>query len=221
MKTGFHHHDDGVRRRRESRFLIHKAIATKSSRLLQWQFTTGSRTSTNDDTIRILDHKPDQFGCYVQWLYTAQVPLMISTEYSSYEMRKASAKTMYDELMDRYLLGHYLLDPSFQNHIVDEVIELSEAAQFRPGADAIDRIWGRTPDDCPMKLLLLRFGFNRIERGDYAQHLSKLPSGFRDRLLREFMRASTSEKNSPDPTFELRCEYHYHDGSLPRCERWQ
>ena len=119
----------------EKAFTVHKIYATKTSEF----FTTAVNGNWREakDGIRLPEVEVLPFDLYVRWLYTGEMDLDLSMEG---DVTTEIAGAVFAGLMDLYILGHFLLDPTFRNAAIDATIIARNTMSMQPGAPSICQI---------------------------------------------------------------------------------
>ncbi|KAL1589532.1 hypothetical protein WHR41_01608 [Cladosporium halotolerans] len=125
----------------EKEFTVHKNIATRSSKYFQaalakcWKEGCTSR-------VELSEHDEGCFEGYLQWLYTSEITF-------------ASKPDVGFQICRLYILGDYLGDQKFCNAVIDRAISRWINDKVALGLHAFELVWSSTPDDSPLRTLIL------------------------------------------------------------------
>jgi len=95
------------------------------------------------------------FECYVQWLYSGRIVISYNPDPQQNDLD--GSYHPLDDLMDQYLFGGRIMDPTYQNAVMKVFIDcIIMGLRFEDGnAYAIQKAYKGTMADDPMRKLLL------------------------------------------------------------------
>lgn len=199
--------------KKPKQFVVHKCYLTKTSDFLSAALNGAWREAKNG-RINLPNVEPRAFECYIQWLYTGEVPVEFGKQGTT---NMEVAFVAYDLLMDLYMLGHFLLDAGFQNAVIDSTLKTKRETTIYPGAGSIRQIWDETPEDCTMKRLITRWWVSSCKPTSVEKE-KHLPADFQVALLQGFIELRNNNNMLSRPSYDTRCDYHEHDDKLPECD---
>ncbi|KAL4879123.1 hypothetical protein BJY04DRAFT_220488 [Aspergillus karnatakaensis] len=134
-------------------FSVHEALIRASSPFFD-KVMGGEWKGTAHRRVELPDYESKILSIYIHWLYCGTFPIR-SGDSDAYEN-----DVEYLKLVKAYVLGGKLMDTSFQNDIIDAIVEKScydtpEEFQFSPGEDAIVYAYKNTTDSAPIRELLV------------------------------------------------------------------
>ncbi|KAF2851801.1 hypothetical protein T440DRAFT_422502, partial [Plenodomus tracheiphilus IPT5] len=128
-------------------FTIHETLIRKSSPFFEKSLGNKWRKA-QERVVRLPTCSASAFSLYMQWLYTNRLHAI---------PKDASGSTSeLANLVPACLLGEYLQDISFQDHVMDAIIEWKKKAK-RPDCERITEIWvkiiySQTNEISPLRL---------------------------------------------------------------------
>jgi hypothetical protein len=182
-------------------FYIHKNLISASSEF--FKNATKPEWMNKDKPIDMSDETAHLFKKYCQWLYTKLIP------------PKEPHENTYKYLARMYVLGEKIIDPAFQNAMVNAMITHHASAKPSqkvpgskvPGWDSIEIIYKGTTEMAPARRLLVDIWvFNMVPSWDNLDKLKEAKyKPFADDLLRALVEkrgipdASTARPWKPQP----------------------
>jgi hypothetical protein len=104
-----------------------------------------------DGVVRLPSQNSEHFASYVQWLYSGVLYCQIKSDAGVVQISPEFAR-----LFDMYILGDEIQDESFQNAIIDSIIELVEFSNQLPiRSPDISHIFDNLPPMSPLRKLLV------------------------------------------------------------------
>lgn len=158
----------------------------------------------------------DAFALYIQWLYRDRI-------FSSQDMSDTEGnREEVDLLIEAFVLGEKLQDQDFKDAIIDSLIHAVDTpdgqdTRWYPRSAAIDRAYGGTPENSPLRKLLVDMHFFH----GHADWLDKATNtDFLRDLAKEFLRDRGDLVTRSDRTKSqlAGCSYHGH-GTENACYR--
>lgn len=74
-------------------------------------------------TVEMPSDDPDVFAVYMHWLYCGTIPILYHKERHSIKGDEFFSSAEHYALVKAYILGDKILDPRFQNAIIDAIAE--------------------------------------------------------------------------------------------------
>lgn len=173
----------------------------------------------NEDGIVTLSHiEANTFNLYVHWVYTGKVdPGLIESpdecdnhEYESCDAKcRPRAKTV--ELAKLYVAGDSLLDPSLQNHTIDQLQK-----RFENSLAVIKYTWANTRAGCALRRCVMDYTLLHSTEG-LVRPLDRLSTNeFIIDLVNRQFELFAPRKGELKAQMELKGTYHDH-GNDSRC----
>lgn len=110
-------------------------------------------------TVEMPSDDPDVFAVYMHWLYCGTIPILYHKERHSIKGDEFFSSAEHYALVKAYILGDKILDPRFQNAIIDAIAEkVNKEGQGRgqhycPGSYVIRYVYENTRDLDPIRHL--------------------------------------------------------------------
>ncbi|KAI4922075.1 hypothetical protein J4E90_000503 [Alternaria incomplexa] len=128
---------------------VHKDLISSSSEFFRNAIKSESMSSSR--FIDLSDQQPHLFDKYCQWLYTRDLDTKLHDHKG------------FSYLAHMYVLGEKLIDPTFQNDVVDAIIFRNVTARLSrkvprykvPDLEAIRTIYKGAPREAPVRCLLV------------------------------------------------------------------
>jgi hypothetical protein len=150
-------HDSGSEVLERRIFYVHKSVLCKTSSFFQ-NVTKPEWTASTPRPIDLSDEDAKIFQFYVQWLYSGTVA--IQTRFIN---NNSDAEGGLCEIVDKrsliesYLLGEKLMDTTFQNAVMQGLIQCVTREESYPLNSVIKRAYKRTTPQSPLRRLLVDF----------------------------------------------------------------
>ena len=126
----------------QERFGIHKSLLSHHSSYFRAVLEGGFEESETE--VINLDEDPDVFWGFNEWLYSGAVP------YQHY----ATDHGRWSALLNLYVFAEKRVIPSFQNALVDAMIEFASGTESWPTIE-IRRAWVNTATSSPLRTFLV------------------------------------------------------------------
>ncbi len=152
---------------------------------------------------------------YTHWLYTGVIEMSNEDAADLGRIKYIFGTT---QILDAYVLAHYLLDCAFQNACIDKIIRLHKDLQIYPGISQVNQIWDKIPEDCGMRRLMVSFFVKSTGRSAVASLAGKMPADFMIRMMEDLIDLRDQVEGWSYPAWNWRCEYHSHDDRTPKTE---
>ncbi|KAI4693231.1 uncharacterized protein J4E88_001602 [Alternaria novae-zelandiae] len=179
-------------------FHIHKSVLCKTSAFFQ-NATKPEWTAPTPRPIDLSDELPEIFHLYVQWLYSGKIAVEImSSSDSDTEVRKHE-NVDYHSLIQSYILGEKLMDTTFQNAVLQCLIECVEQADCFPGDRTIKTAYKRTIKHSPLRKLLVDFW---VWHGDSEGAADDMNLSLGTDFTNDLLKAMLEARPSPDTSAE-------------------
>lgn len=169
---------------RDETFIAHESVLSSSSLYLRAAVSERWQKSI-EGNVELSDVEPDVFAIYLHWCYFDTISVRSIGDDSD---------TEDIDLGKAYILGDRLIDISFQNAVIDAVVEkYEENDTWCPPGTVIEYVYAYTTESAKIRDLLIDLYFNRCEisklRDDrHKEHLPQpflleLAARLKDRLL--------------------------------------
>jgi len=142
-------------KKNEDMFHVHKDDLCKTSAFLQ-AATKQVWRGRPRKPIDLTTENAADCECYVQWLYSGRIAI----SYNPDPQQKDPDGSYHplDDLIDQYLLGGRIMDPTYQNAVMKVFIDcITMGLRFDHGRYAIQNAYKGTMAGDPMRKLLLDF----------------------------------------------------------------
>jgi hypothetical protein len=127
-------------------FYVHQKLVCNSSGYFRNISKSFASTAASMRAVTLLDEEAQTFRTYLHWLYTGNVDHIIAGGNGTIELSKA------------YVLGEKLIDPNFQNAVLDRIVQRTKGPEGRaPGPTAVSIIYDGTPEGSPARRLMVDF----------------------------------------------------------------
>lgn len=182
-----------IRVAKTTMFCVHENVLRQSPFFANALKTEWAR-ARNEISIELEEEDPDTFAAYVQWLYSHQV----DPTYDSLKWAK------------NYVLGEKMMDPNFQDTVIDAFMKACTECGRTPGAySMVNIIYGGTSVGSPARKLLIDFWTctvhsDRLVHFDYARNA---PVDFVNELLVGFSAARFRKISAVKPWITDRASY--------------
>lgn len=135
----------------KEKFSVHAKLLCSSSMFFD-KALSGPWKEASERAVTLPDDKPRAFAIYVHWLYFRTLPMIRRGE--------TTPSDRYRDLIEIYSLGDKLLDPDFQNAILDATIEEGNAQYLNgkascPDEQVIEYAYSNTVPSSPIRDLLV------------------------------------------------------------------
>lgn len=185
-------------------FTIHTAVITSTSHY----FKTALKDSWNcpDGALTVEGIEPNLFGVYVHWLYSGD----IDDNYDSVSLWPHQAWPTSSELIELFIFGDMVLDRTFCNRLLDQLLRYYSLSRLKPNADDMNAVWTKAPRGSPLRTLLLDYFVIGLDRARLKRWVKR-----RENLSNEFMldlvEALLTDKREPivRPTVHNVHKYHF------------
>lgn len=117
--------------------MIHKAVATKSSKLLH-SLVSDDLESAREKGIVLRDISADAFEGYLHWLYTSEV-------------LPQEDNTCFLELVELCIAGETLQDDAFCVAVLEGIVAMHKQTKTVPGWNAVQLAWERSLASSPLR----------------------------------------------------------------------
>jgi hypothetical protein len=128
-------------------FHVHESVLCKTSAFFQ-NATKPEWTAPTPRPIDLSDEYPDIFHLYVQWLYSGKIAVTTRTSHLSVN---------YCYLIQSYVLGEKLMDATFQNAVLQCLIQCVNEEGSYPLGRTVKLAYERTTKHSPLRRLLVDF----------------------------------------------------------------
>lgn len=154
-------------------FMAHERVLLRSSSFFT-KTLTGEREESDNCTVNLPEVEPDMFAVYLHWLYSGVIAVRtIDDDIEDLELAKA------------YVLGNALEDTSFQNEVIEAIIEKNAMSMLNRddwcfSGLGVKYIYDNTDESAKIRKLLVDLYVERCE-GSWLQnspHRHHLPSAF-------------------------------------------
>jgi hypothetical protein len=108
------------------------------------------------DTVDMCEDEAAMVKVYVNWLYSAQVPIDLyhPGDGESKETIAREAEKVYLTLVEAYTFGAKVLDIAFQNAILKTLIAAQSATKWQPGPESVNLSFSRFSASSPLCRLM-------------------------------------------------------------------
>ncbi|KAI4655898.1 hypothetical protein J4E93_000614 [Alternaria ventricosa] len=137
-------------------FHIHKSVLCKTSAFFQ-NATKPEWSGPTPRPIDLSDECPSTFHLYVQWLYSGKIAVKTKPLSDSDTGDRKRESVNQHSMIQSYVLGERLMDPTFQNAVLQCLIECVEQEDSYPGDQTIKTAYKRTTKHSPLRKLLVDF----------------------------------------------------------------
>ena len=191
-------------------FRVHQSIICSSSKFFEARMKPEwSRTS--DAHVELLDHTPEAFNIYTNWLYNGGIPDLSSIEDST---KGKVQERDWLALASVYALGEALMDVEFKDAVSDAVRTKLRGPDgntiWTAVGDMITFIYDRTPPGSGMRLLLVDL-FAWHAESILVPTIMELPNEFVTELLHAYTTSRSTLKLADFGVSERdQCAYHCH-----------
>ncbi|KAF2130039.1 hypothetical protein P153DRAFT_431107 [Dothidotthia symphoricarpi CBS 119687] len=144
----------------EQLFHIHKSVLCKTSAFFQ-SILESAWTGLDYKPIDLTDEKPEVFQMYLQWLYSGKVAVKLEANLYSYMVRVNDEVICWASLLDSYILGEQLQDTTYQNAVMQAMIDCVENGEVLPSVKAIGDMYRGTSASSPVRKLVVDFLVHR------------------------------------------------------------
>ncbi|KAK4547282.1 hypothetical protein LTR36_000937 [Oleoguttula mirabilis] len=158
--------------------------------------------------VKLPEDRPEVFKAYVQWLYSGRI----------YSINDGNLRN-YSLLARMYALGEKLIDPEFQDRVLDAI---TASARFRhpgikrgfPSNKAIGIIYDGTPSTSPARRLIVdlhvRYGGPEWMSADCDKVHPEFTLDLATELMKERRTKGTEGRSYEDLESGTPCSYHHH-----------
>lgn len=204
-------------------YVVHKTFLGSGSSVLRAMMELEFKEK-NEGIIRLRVADHDTFDEYVSFLYTGKLTT------TNLEAREEIYNAELHRLIDLYVLGDFLQDPSFSDAVIDRIIANTKISipdkkgttsdwQLYPFGKVTSAIYNRVPAGSPLRQLLVdqhlakgteRWLFDKEVEPPINDSLFEKDFLY-DLCLALFSKLSDAAKPKSPETFESTCKYHNHD----------
>lgn len=125
------------------------------------------------------------FQVYLVWVYTGQVELSSFTNEQAYVFAQETDRELA-KYLELYLLSDALDDIRLRNKALQMLVLDTE--RF-PCPKSVQRVWAKTPDNSPLRKMLVDRAMLRTRRDYIIERLSKLPEDFVRQIAASLLQA--------------------------------
>jgi hypothetical protein len=176
---------------------------------------SGNWKEKEENTVKLPDHEPEDFGIYAKWLYAGRI--FMSKSGDIYKTKnKQTGETIknsleYSRWGRLYMLGDFLQDIDFKDAIVDAMIDLIILDNSWP-SNLSSKVYPYSTMASPHRKFVVDVFSRSTEKNLDNMRNNDLPSGF----LVDLILAKNSKKDDKNATNETwlkpknACDYHEH-----------
>jgi hypothetical protein len=194
---------------------VHENLICSSSDFFE-KAVQGGWKESEERLVRLKSDSPDVFNVYLHWLYYHTFPVRID------ELGLAG-NAEYMQLANAFILGDMLQDGSFQDAVIDAMIDkmtskATDGKSWFPFGPVIRLIYENTPGSSKARLLLVDIYRYHGDGGwlkDWATQ-EDLPKEFLFDLTVAFLDTKRKPQFAFDPNQDS-CKYHQHQPDVSAC----
>jgi hypothetical protein len=188
-------------------FSVHEGLLRASSSFFD-KAMAGDWKESQKRTVHLPDDESAIFSLYVNWLYRGTLPV-VSAEPGS------PTDTEYTNLAKAYVLGDKILDPTFQDTVIDAILEKSQSKGkdgkcWYPHVEVIKYTFNNTNESAPIRKLFVDMYAGYARSSWIHKWAADLPQPFLFQLSCLLLDRRQGTTASFEPS-----RYH-HSGRLPK-----
>ena len=166
----------------EEMFQVHKSVLCKTSAFFQAAIKQVWRGRPRKPIDLTMENGED-FELYVQWLYSGRIAICYNTDPQQNDLD--GSYHPLDDLIDQYLFGSRIMDPTYQNAVMKVFIDcMNMGLRFDHGTYKMNRVYTGTMAGDPMRKLLLDFWvWTADETWTVSDNIENAGKEFRHELL--------------------------------------
>ena len=210
----------------QKKWTVPKTFLTKTSEFFQ-KCCNGEWKEASTRTVELPETDPDEFAIYLQWLYTGDLVAnednrLQDLKTEDWEARIEGARTIFPALIALGILADMLMDPAFENAIVDEIIMAENAISHCPSSTSSKTLYDNVSGRSNIKRLIVDFYATKV---DIRIVREQRATCHEDMIFDIMIRLHEDRKQPADerldklrrPSWEKRCKYHTHNDKVPKC----
>lgn len=209
----------------QKKWTVPKTFLTKTSEFFK-KCCNGEWKEASTGKVKLPEADPDAFSAYLQWLYTRD---LVATEESKRKdlwasdttTRVSAARTTFTALAALGAFADMVMDPAFENAVVDEILKAAEATRYFPWPMGSRSVYDSMPGCRNIKRLIVDYYASEVK----TRYLVENRASLHEDLLFDVLKRLHEDRKAPgrqgtdrlQPSWEKRCKYHTHNDEVPKC----